>query len=181
MRHLRNQRGDTLIEVTLALAILGAVLTGAFAAASGAFRLGQTAKERTALVAAGQRQAEALTNFRDSHVWNEFLNGGGAGPTRFNGVSTTSTTGCLASGSCFHMERRQLNGTWQWVPMPGSLAAVADPTIPATGAVSISAERIDANTYKFHVAYANQTLGNSGNGQNTGELLVQLVNLDALR
>lgn len=181
MRHIRSQRGDTLIEVTLALTILSAVLTGAFVAASGAFKLGQTAKERTALVAAGQRQAEALTNFRDSHTWSEFLNGGGVGPTRYNGINTTSTTGCLAPGRCFHMERRQLSGTWQWVPMAGALAAAADPKIPATGVVSISTERIDANTYKFHVAYANKTLGNSGNGQNTGELLVQLVNLDTLR
>ena len=72
-----NQRGDTLVEVTIALAILVMVLLSSFNLASYAFRLGEQAKERTQASQLAQEQAEALRNYRDNHPW---LN---------NGVPTT--------------------------------------------------------------------------------------------
>src|SRR5476651_2691380 len=86
MKLLRSQRGDTLIEVTLALAILSVVLLSSTIVTTRAFRLGQTARERTILADQAQSQAEALLSFRDNHTWAEFLNGGNIGVTGFKGV-----------------------------------------------------------------------------------------------
>src|ERR1041384_7189661 len=72
-----GQRGDTLIEVTFALAILGFVLLGSTAIATTAFRTGQTARERTQVSTAAQQQMEALRSFRDNHPWSEFRVGNG--------------------------------------------------------------------------------------------------------
>lgn len=73
--HLRlnNQRGDTLVEVTLAVAILAAVLASAYAITSRAAKAGQAAKERTQGVALVQQQAEIIESFaiRD---WDSFVN-----------------------------------------------------------------------------------------------------------
>lgn len=65
----RKERGDTLVEVTIALAILASVLASSFALADLAFRVGQTSKERTQAVNFIQEQAEALHNYRDNKHW----------------------------------------------------------------------------------------------------------------
>ncbi len=79
---LRNQRGDTLVEITIALAILSFVLLSSFNLASFSFRLGQMAKERTQGVQLAQEQAEALRNFRDNSSWANF-NSGAVGTFHF--------------------------------------------------------------------------------------------------
>lgn len=186
MRLWREDRGDTLIEVTLALAILASVLTGAFTAASGAFRLGQTSKERSQLASAAQRQAEALSNFRDSHKWSEFVNGGGVGPNRYNGINIRIGANCQPYGTdCFHMERRQIAGVWQWVPMQGAMGTTADPTLPTTGSVSIIGAPVTLSggvqAYKFTIFHGNTAIGQDSSQRNSGNLMLQLVNMDGLR
>ncbi len=110
-----NERGDTLVEVTIALAILAMILTGSFVAANKAFRLGQDAKERSQLVGNAQQQAEALQSFRDSHTWNEFEHGNSTG---LPGIDIRAATGgCIQP--CFHMVRQTINGLNQWVPQAG--------------------------------------------------------------
>jgi len=74
-----EERGDTLIEVTFALAILGFVLMSSTVIAMTAFRTGQTARERTQVAAEAQEQMEALRSFRDNHTWDEFRVGDGSG------------------------------------------------------------------------------------------------------
>ena len=69
-RILHSQRGDTLIEVTMALSILAVVLTSGFLAANRAYIIGQNARERTEMISLAQAQAEQLKNFRDTHTWN---------------------------------------------------------------------------------------------------------------
>lgn len=186
MRLWREDRGDTLIEVTMALAILASVLTGAFMAASGAFRLGQTAKERSQLSSVAQRQAEALSNFRDSHTWAEFENGGGTGPSRFNGIDVRIGANCQPYGmDCFHMERRQIGGVWQWVPQQGSLGTTAEPSLPATGSVSIVGTPVTLSggvrAYKFTIFSGNTIVGRDSSARNSNKLVLQLVNMDGLR
>jgi type II secretory pathway pseudopilin PulG len=70
---IRLQAGDTLVEVAMAIAILGMVLVSSFNVASAAFRMGQGAKERTQAANLVQEQAEALRNYRDSHRWSDPL------------------------------------------------------------------------------------------------------------
>jgi len=69
---LNNQRGDTLVEVTLAVAILAIVLASAYTVTSRAAKVGQSAKERSQAVALVQQQAEIIESFaiRD---WDGFV------------------------------------------------------------------------------------------------------------
>jgi|GEM_PF-887133 len=55
-----NSRGDTLVEVMIAVAILSMVLAASYTLSSHAARLGQSAKERTQAVAYAQQQAEII-------------------------------------------------------------------------------------------------------------------------
>ncbi len=115
-----NQRGDTLIEVTFALAILGFVLLSSTAIAAAAFRTGQTARERTAVSTVAQEQMEALRSFRDNHTWAEFQSGL---PGKYLGVNNAATGLCSSGPSqCFHMVLGPTTaGTTEWTPQPGQL------------------------------------------------------------
>jgi len=136
-----RQAGDTLIEVSIALAILGMVLTGAVVVATMAFRLGQTGRERTVVAEAAQQQLEALRSFRDNYSWNIFRVGGGGIPTGIDTVgSACQTTYSFAGAHCFHMEQQIIAGTTQWVPISG--AAVS----PATGGADVPSSMIEIAT-----------------------------------
>jgi prepilin-type N-terminal cleavage/methylation domain-containing protein len=180
----RNERGDTLIEVTLALSILALVLTGAFATANKAFSIGQDAKERSQLVGDAQQQAEALQSFRDSYRWNEFV--AGRASAGVPGISVRSGSGdCDTSQagvqSCFHMERRTVNGAVQWVPVVGEYH---DPMIGG----GLSYVRIltqpgnppaNPNSYTFTIQYGVPARG--GGQPLASSLKLYLTNLDQLR
>lgn len=172
---LRNQRGDTLVEVTIALAILALVLTGAFTLANKAFNVGQSAKERSQLVGDAQQQAEALESFRDSHTWSEFLAGNGAGLPGIN--VRAATGGCTAP--CFHLERKVIGASpAQWVPVAG----------PTTGSqlggqdmISITAAALVGTppAYDFLVSY---TVPQRGGGPDlASNIRLRLADLDLLR
>lgn len=101
----RKEAGDTLIEVTMALSILSMVLISSTVIAAQAFRMGQTARERTAVSAAAQGQIESVRSFRDNSTWDVFLKGE-AGATPYNGVTNAGNSGpnCKVVLPCFHME-----------------------------------------------------------------------------
>jgi prepilin-type N-terminal cleavage/methylation domain-containing protein len=124
MKLLTSQRGDTLIEVTMALAILSVVLLTSTIVTTRAFRLGQTARERTMIADDAQAQIEALRSFRDNHTWNEFLNGGTIGTSAFNGVLNAAAVGpraCSLSASCFYLALTTFGpGETEFVPSGGS-------------------------------------------------------------
>lgn len=63
-----SQRGDTLVEVVMALAILGVMLTAAFNIANLSYRVGTSSRERTTAINLAQKQAELLRQFRDDQV-----------------------------------------------------------------------------------------------------------------
>lgn len=69
---LRSQTGDTLVEVALAMAILGAVIAAAYGISNRAVRLGQEAKHRNEAAQLQQYQAEAIRNYRDNYGWTNF-------------------------------------------------------------------------------------------------------------
>lgn len=68
MRRL-DERGETLVEVVMALGILSLVLVSSYALATGTFRLGRGAGERTQAVNYLQEQAEALRSYRNNVDW----------------------------------------------------------------------------------------------------------------
>ncbi len=68
-----DQRGETLVEVVMALGILSLVLVSSYALATGTFRLGRGAGERTQAVNYLQEQAEALRTYRNqTPTWADF-------------------------------------------------------------------------------------------------------------
>jgi hypothetical protein len=184
---LRGERGDTLIEVTLAMALLGAVLVSSFFLADKAFILGQSAKERGQLSAAAQEQIEALINFRDSNSWNTFRTGNAA--LGVDGISVRSggcgvLSGGPANNQCFHMERLGIRPpgssvtTYQWVPVAGAKNNISG--LPPQSSIWIYApEPISATTFNFQIAYQAPPPG--GSIVNKSTIFLQLTNLDKLR
>lgn len=63
-----SQRGDTLIEVTMAIAILSVMLVTAFNVASLTVRVGMQARERVQAAHLAQQQAERLIAWRNQLV-----------------------------------------------------------------------------------------------------------------
>lgn len=166
-----SERGDTLVEVTFALAIMSSVIIGATYVATQAFRLGMTARERTQLVNIAIEQSEALRSFRDNNAWTTFL--GYPGVTGVQNVATHNcATPTLVGKQCFSMaivagKWTPSNGsvTFAGVPVPpGSVAEVYHPVTLA------SAQCVE----RFEVHYGAPPP--SGSQWLEGEISVQLVN-----
>ncbi len=186
-RRRGNERGDTLIEVTLALTILGAVLVGAISIVTLALRTGQDASERTQIVEAAQSQMEALRNFRDNHTWAEFQSGSGCGAGGYCGVdqALSASTTCLNSAtSCFHMELQNTGfGVTQWVPVVGELTPS---TLNTDNLLSLPSAIMDITSstaladqgcgFDFDLAYQFNPRGGSG-AVDYSDIPTQLVNL----
>jgi hypothetical protein len=179
-----GERGDTLVEVTIALAILALVLTSSFALANRAFLVGQNAKERTQLVADAQQQIEALASFRDSYSWSQFV----AGDTSlgFSGIRVRAGSGDCDPGRsgtqlCFHMVRQVIAGGSRWVPVVGP---VPSSQIGGQGFARILVDNDVAPgavmpSYTFAVQYGVPALG--GGVPLASTVRLHLTNLDALR
>jgi len=60
LRTIKDQRGDTIVEVLLAVAVLGAVLGGAFVAANRNSLVNRSSQERLEAVKVGEAQLERL-------------------------------------------------------------------------------------------------------------------------
>jgi len=100
LKRLTN-RGDTLIEVALALAILSVVLAAAYAVTGKAAQLGQSAKERSEAVALAQQQAEIIEAYalRDWDSFSEAVINDGPAETvagHFNPANWQPMAGVLA-------------------------------------------------------------------------------------
>ncbi len=194
MKRFNNQRGDTLIEITIALAILSSVLLSAYVVANRAYLVGLTASERARQASLGQRQAELLTFFRDSHTWAQFLDGvKGAAPPGYEGINTRKPNHCnfdKATGKytsqCFHMETK--NGILQ--PQTGPYA-LRDANLQKIGgelnnsfvdirvAASSTPDSID-----FIILYGTDAVGDtSANNalRNKSHVYLTLSNVDGLR
>lgn len=173
---VRGQSGDTLIEVTLALAILGFVLLSSTAIGAAAFRTGQTARERTQVAAAAQEQLEALRSFRDNHTWNEFQHGNNCnGANGYCGIEQVQTTPCQWDGAkrCFHMELLPTSaGTTEWVPRPSGKTLTSPPTAVVEISVNPSATQC---RYDFLMHYQFQQLGGGVLAKN--QITTRLANL----
>jgi type II secretory pathway pseudopilin PulG len=170
LRNVRSKAGDTLIEVTLALAILSMVLITSTVVATQSYRLGQTARERTTISNAAQGQLEAMRAFRDNHSWAQFLSGG-VTPAAYTGVLNTAVgTGCRVTSPCLHMEK--LVST-TYVPRDGTMdgpfttSYLEMVVTPGPGATPRSVIVI--------VNYGMQSL--SGSTENTGHIQTTFTDL----
>jgi type II secretory pathway pseudopilin PulG len=172
-RNWNNSRGDTLVEVTFALAILAAVLLSSTVVAMTAFRTGQAAKERTQLAIASQGQVEALRSFRDNHTWAEFRDG--SSPS-YLGVDSADVGSCT-TGQCFHMELLSTGPSAEWVPRPGPATAggPAAANVP-TSTMEIYVIPCSARqcVYDFILKYHFTTLGG---GTPSNQIATKLTNL----
>lgn len=65
-----NQRGDTLIEVLFAFAILSVVISTAFSGSMSAYKSSLAAQNQTQANFVAQYQAEALKTYRDALEWS---------------------------------------------------------------------------------------------------------------
>lgn len=83
-----GQRGDTIVEVLLAVTILSVVLSTTYSLASRGFRKLQAAKDRTQAVFYVQEQAEALRAFRDADTWDSFRSNISARPNTFHFITS---------------------------------------------------------------------------------------------
>ena len=68
---IKNQSGDTLVEVLLATVLLSVVLASAFTLSNRATRINQQAFERTQVSNLAQQQAELVRSARDSFRAND--------------------------------------------------------------------------------------------------------------
>jgi prepilin-type N-terminal cleavage/methylation domain-containing protein len=171
-----SQRGDTLIEVTIALAILAMVLAGSTAVAVKAFQVGQTGRERTAIVEAAQAQMEAVRSFRDGHTWDEFLNGSPTPPS-YNGVLSNLAGGITcnvkATLTCLHMVPITNASGTEYQPASGGMLGsvptsfIEIAVVPELGSPT---EIVDVT-----VSYGFISLG--GSRTNTGHITTQLTNV----
>ena len=91
MKRFRFNRGDTLIEVIFAFAILGTIIGFAFTGVIQARKSAVAGQERTQALEMVQYQSEALQTYYRSLPWD---NGGVSGicPTFINGSGSCSTT-----------------------------------------------------------------------------------------
>lgn len=145
------ERGDLLVEVVLALSILAAVLLGAMNVANKAFGVGGSARNRTQAANLMQEQAEALRNYRDSHLWN-----GGANPAFNEFTSHASPT--------FYM----VSSATGWSANNGSL-------VTPVFNIGITPNVVSGDEIKFKIT---ATWG--AGGSETSTVTTELVNLDRL-
>lgn len=76
----KTQKGETLVEVALAVAGLSLVMALAYSLVTRSISDSQAAKERSQAAAFVQHQFEALRNYRDNRSWSDFKTAVGCNP-----------------------------------------------------------------------------------------------------
>ncbi len=163
MMRIGSQRGDTLVEVAFAIAIVSVTLSVAYNLASRSFRLGQNAKELTQAVSLIQEQAEALRNMRDNYsrsgnTW--------AGFTTLVGLPNT----CTAVSPC-SIQRSGSN----WVRSSSQTVGIF--TISYVGTL-FTASPDNGNRAQFDITASWAPLGSGPT--NTTTITTYLVNVDGI-
>lgn len=102
-----DERGDTLVEVVMALAILSLVLVSSYTLATGTFRLGRGAGERTQAVNYLQQQVEALRTYRNSVDWDVTF------VSKMTGLTGNNGAFCMKPPAASETDKR-------WLPVASS-------------------------------------------------------------
>jgi Tfp pilus assembly protein PilV len=126
---IRWQRGDTLVEITIAMAILAMVLTSSVVLGVSAMHIGGESRQRSQAAELAQEQAEGLRSFRDTAGWTAF-----------------NTDTSIASGAPFHMD--STGGSW--AADTGSFV----PTIggnPSAYTIAMTSTSLSASERRFDI------------------------------
>lgn len=136
---LGNQRGDTLVEVLVAIAVMTTVTVGVLGILNRGVGEAQNASERVAVRALASEQTELLNYFRDNYVQTVASGGDrSAYPASVWGVirnradaSSTlpSLTECQPSSQAFYFERNTTTNQYEVKGFNGSRVASATPSI----------------------------------------------------
>jgi prepilin-type N-terminal cleavage/methylation domain-containing protein len=130
------QRGDTLVEVLMAVVILSIVIVGAITMMARGLNAAQTAVEHTQVRLSTSSQAEILRYLRDGYlqdpnsnpgqVWSSLFTGS---PVYANGTASSSAGACaVTSGKTgFYLEQAGANITAQTFDAGNQPTTVATP------------------------------------------------------
>lgn len=107
---LHSDKGQTLLEIVIALGVIALVITGLVVAATSSLRFSQDGRLRSAGVRYAQEGIEKARELRDSGTWDDFLLKAGGSSKSWcldgNGSWTESTGSCglIQAGSPFTRE-----------------------------------------------------------------------------
>lgn len=106
----RRLKGDTLIEVLFAFAILSAVIGTAFSGAMGSYKSAMVAQQRTQAQLLAQYQADGLLTYRNSLAWDS----SGGLPSFLNGDPNSNSlisVGNIRTGFCMQADPKSGNAS----------------------------------------------------------------------
>jgi prepilin-type N-terminal cleavage/methylation domain-containing protein len=161
LKVISKQSGDTLIEVIIAITIIGTILTSAITLSTRAIRLGIAARERSQAAQLLQQQAEGLRSLRDTMAWTDFR--------------TAIDSSCA---STFHVERFEPSpGVFRWRTASGPYAPVIDgqPTIFNIEIASMCSPLPQPNLREFTITANWERIGG---GTDQSVLYTNLANRD---
>jgi hypothetical protein len=122
----KNQRGDTLVEVALSIAILSVVLTTSFNVANLTFRLGLDARERVQVLGLMQDQAERLRLYRDRLVATTDISIPASGRADGSGMFDALDLACPISPAATPQNcHLNFDANGEPVPTPGTLNGIS--------------------------------------------------------
>lgn len=154
--------GDTLVEVTLSLAILSIILVTSFSVAALASTTNLLARQRTQAINLLQEQVEALHWYRDHNVAH--------GQPAFSGLRGPG----LGSANSFYM--KQLAGVW--VSAPNTVTLNADGSAPGEYSITINRTGGSLETFTLTATWSGTA---SGGSQKNTKLVTNLVDASAYK
>jgi Tfp pilus assembly protein PilV len=105
-----SQRGDTLVEVTIAIAIISAVIASTANLANYTFRVGATARQRTEAASILEQEAELIRNQRDTAIV-----GPGWASFRYDVFNTPFAPACPSVATTYTLSAAPIAGGNTWV------------------------------------------------------------------
>lgn len=177
-----KEKGFTLIEVLLAMAILTFVLTGAYQLSSQAIKVSRTSQERSQAAQLIQEQAEALRALRDSATsWQEFrdLVAGAMRPAIPEGQKCQGIVTEDLEGSFFHVEKGATGDAWE--PEPYSFCPVvngADYYEVVVAGEFVGDDPTDPDRFRATIRVEWPSYGGSNNQLDRSEISLRLTDAD---